>query len=49
MTQPKGYRKDGLFLVITKPKTDSPFDLGKMIVLHKRDLTEKSRKAIFGK
>lgn len=49
MTQPKGYRKDDLFLYIDPPTTKKPLDLGKMYVLRKKDLTEKSRKAIFGK
>lgn len=43
------YRKDDLFIVITKPKTNKTFDLGKMLVLHKSQLTEKSRKELFGK
>ena len=43
------YRKDGLFIVLTKPKTDKPFDFGKMLVLRKSQLTKESRVALFGK
>lgn len=39
-------RKDDLFIIITKPKSNNPFDLGKMLVLHKKQLTKKSLKAL---